>query len=369
MIKAVNKVLNIGNVLFLICIAVLIGFNMISMTQYIVLVLVGYGVLILTHEHARQAIAARFFLHSGCFSSSNEHYGSIHSKTVEEDIERIAPTDFPYFVRDLYIKRGYTARVIEDEEKYGADVVAEKGEEILVISTIHLLKKDDKVGNALVQGLVASMKLYNANKAVIITNRTFTESAVAQAIPNRVGLVDGRRLVEMVREVILLNNRKCTNRSKGILGVLAQCECFGAGNKAYGILQKETLKQDIERLKPEEFEALIKDLFKAMGYNAQLTKKHDLGGDVIVTKRKESICIQVKHRLHSEDIEEAVDKSAVEQAVAAKAVYGTRLAMVVTNSTFSDKALKLAKANETIMIDGSKLEEMLIKHLIEDDED
>lgn len=368
MIKAINKVLNIGNVLFLICIAVLIGFNMISMAQYIVLVLVGYCVLILTHEHARQAIAARFFLRSGCFSSSNEHYGSIHSKTVEEDIERIAAVDFPYFIRDLYIKRGYTARVIDNEaERYGADVVAEKGEEILVISAIHLPNKDDKVGNDRVQRLVASMKLYDANKAVVITNKTFTGSAANQALPNRVGLVDGQRLVDMVREVILLNNRQCRKKSKEFLGLVSHCECFGAGNKTYGILQKETLKQDIERVKPEEFEGLVKDLFKEMGYyRSYLTKKQDLGGDVIARRSKESICIQVKHRQHSED---TVDESAVEQAVAAKAVYRTKLSMVVTNGRFTDRALKLAEANDTIMIDGNKLQEMIIGHLIEDDED
>lgn len=367
MIRAINKALNIGNVLFLICIAVLIGFNMISMTQYIVLVLVGYSVLILTHEHARQMVAARLFLHSGCFSSSNEHYGSIHSKTIEEDIERIATEDFPYFIRDLYIKRGYTARVLDEEdERYGADVVAEKGEEVLVISAIHLPNKDDKVGNEYVQRLVASMKLYDANKAVVITNKSFTGSAVEQAIPNRVGLVDGKRLVEMVREVILINNRQCRKKSKTFFGLLSYCECFGAGNKTYGILQKDTLEQDLERVKPEEFEGLIKDLFKEMGYGAQLTKKQDLGGDVIARRRKESICIQVKHKLRSDDL---VNESAVEQAVAARAVYRAQLSMVVTNGKFTDKALKLAEANDTIMIDGSKLREMIIKYLIEDEED
>ena len=42
--------------------------------------------------------------------------------------------------------------------------------------------------------------------------------------------------------------------------------------------------------------------------------------------------------------------------------------MAVTNGLFTEKAMKLAAVNDTIMIDGNKLRELIIKYLLSDEE-
>lgn len=383
MIKMISKIMNIGNVLLLLCIAILIGMRMISLEQYFILLMIAYVILILANESARNAVAARLLIRSGCFGSSNEHYGVIYSKTIEQDVARISPEDFPYFIRDLYIKKGYRARVVNEEiESYGIDVIAKKDEEILAIRAIQLKNKEDVVSNGEIQKLVAGMQLYHATKAVVIANKIyasdknnegdkcFTEAAVEQARPNEVVLIGKKGLQDLVREVIFITQRQCYKKEKNLWGVVSQCICFHAGNKRYGILRKDHLARDVERIDPFDFEYLVSDLLIKMGYRSRVTQKidggeQDRGGDVIAKRKKESIIVQVKHR---EKSEYEVNEKAVAEAVAAKAVYGTKHSMVVTNGLFTEKAMKLAAVNDTIMIDGNKLRELIIKYLLSDEE-
>ena len=374
MTKVISKILNIGNILFLLCTGLLIAMKVISLGEYFVLLIVAYAFLVLANEEARNAIMIRLFMREGCFSQSNEHYGVIYSKTIKQDIARIMPKDFPYFIRDLYIKKGYKARVVnEDIDNYGIDVIAQKDDEILAIRTVFLKNKGETVGNAEIQKVVAGMRLYAATKAIVITNKPreknkdgvmeecFSKAAVEQGQPNGVKLIEGNGLQALVRDVIYRQQRQCYEKEKRLGGLIARCTCFNAGNKQYGILKEDNLVKDIERIKPLDFEALIRDLFVEIGYQARLTKLQDRGGDVIAKRKKESIVIQVKH---SENSETQINEDGVAEAVAAMGVYKTKQCAVVTNAQFSEKALKLAAATNVIMIDGHKLRELIKKYLL-----
>lgn len=97
-----------------------------------------------------------------------------------------------------------------------------------------------------------------------------------------------------------------------------------------------------------QYEYVVADFLKAKGYHGvKVTKgSGDFGVDVIATKHGAKYAVQCK--LYSSP----VGVSAVQEVVAGKAYYGCTEAMVVTNSTFTSAAEKLAKSNGVILIDG-----------------
>jgi hypothetical protein len=75
----------------------------------------------------------------------------------------------------------------------------------------------------------------------------------------------------------------------------------------------------------------------------------DQGGDIVVTKGFRTIVIQAKRS------KSPVGNKAVQQVVAAKAMYGATETWVVTDSTFTGAARTLAAKNHVALIDGSRL--------------
>lgn len=103
-----------------------------------------------------------------------------------------------------------------------------------------------------------------------------------------------------------------------------------------------------------EFENLIDAKFQKMGYTTKLTKAtKDYGVDLIATKNKKSIAIQIKRYNRN------VGVKAIQEVIAAKAFYKTDTAMVLTNSYFTKPAKNLAKETDVILIDRSKLAKIL----------
>lgn len=97
-----------------------------------------------------------------------------------------------------------------------------------------------------------------------------------------------------------------------------------------------------------DYEYVVADYLRSRGYhNVKVTKgSGDFGVDVIATKNGVKYAVQCK--LYSSP----VGVSAVQEVVAGKAYYGCKGAMVVTNSTFTAAAEKLADLNDVILLDG-----------------
>ena len=111
-------------------------------------------------------------------------------------------------------------------------------------------------------------------------------------------------------------------------------------------------------MNPYAFEELIAALFRAMGFDAEPTKKSgDQGVDVIARKRMNIIAIQVKCYPNT-----VVGNSAIQEVVAGKCFYNATEAIVVTNSTFSKSAIQLADANNVLLWDKYTLKEKLIQY-------
>ena len=95
-----------------------------------------------------------------------------------------------------------------------------------------------------------------------------------------------------------------------------------------------------------EYEKLAAKYLRRHGFTGvEVTKgSGDYGVDVIAHKSGKKYAVQCKY------YSGPVSLSAVQEAVAGKAMYKCDMAMVITNSTFTASAKKLAKANNVILL-------------------
>lgn len=106
----------------------------------------------------------------------------------------------------------------------------------------------------------------------------------------------------------------------------------------------------IDMMSGYEFENICKLHFEEYGYKVSTTPKSgDFGADLVLRNGAEKTVVQLKR------YKSRVGVSAVQEIVAAKAYYGATIAMVVTNSFFTNAAVKLAEANDVILWDRNML--------------
>ena len=105
----------------------------------------------------------------------------------------------------------------------------------------------------------------------------------------------------------------------------------------------------IDALEGTEFEDVVGQLFRRLGYDVRKTEHFDYGADLIATNEHESVAIQVKR------YGQRVSEKAVRDAHTGKTYYGCDRAMVVSNHRFMPRAVKLARATDVELWDRMKL--------------
>lgn len=109
-----------------------------------------------------------------------------------------------------------------------------------------------------------------------------------------------------------------------------------------------------ESLSPAEFEQMVAELFKKLGYTIhRVNHSHDQGADIVMSLDSERYCVQVKKYKGS------VGNSAIQQVAASLPYYRADRGVVVTTGTFTASAVALAKSNDVVLIDGPALSELL----------
>lgn len=101
-----------------------------------------------------------------------------------------------------------------------------------------------------------------------------------------------------------------------------------------------------------DFERFLGTLFKRLGYKVQLTgMSGDFGADLVLTdpRTRERIVVQAKHYSSNLGVKP------VQEVVAAKSHYAANACWVVTNSTFTPAARRLATDNSVVLVDGQEL--------------
>jgi len=113
------------------------------------------------------------------------------------DIDLMNGHEFEKFISILFSKMGYTSAVTKGSQDQGIDVVVNKNNNNIGIQCKRYAKD---VKNSAIQEVVAGVKHYHLNKAMVITNRYFTKSAIELAKTNDVILWDRDILKEKIIE-------------------------------------------------------------------------------------------------------------------------------------------------------------------------
>jgi len=119
-----------------------------------------------------------------------------NKKISKKDIEEMSGIDFEKFIGNCFEKKGYNVKVTKATGDQGADLILE--DERGILTAVQVKKYSGSVGNKAVQEVVASMKFYDCDKAMIVTTETFTKSAFQLASKNGVQLIDKKGLDDLI---------------------------------------------------------------------------------------------------------------------------------------------------------------------------
>ena len=140
-----------------------------------------------------------------------------------------------------------------------------------------------------------------------------------------------------------------------LLLVLAFAVRIGLAAYRYRRLSRSGIAE-IDRMTGATFERYLEILFRQHGYQVERTgRAGDYGADLVVCKGGVRTIVQAKRYKRN------VNLKAVQEAVAAKAMYNCSRAMVVTNSGFARSAYALARANDVELWDRDKLISMILR--------
>lgn len=124
-----------------------------------------------------------------------EDENNILSKAGMAEIDKMDGETFERFVGLLYQKMGYETHQTKASGDYGADIVAQKNYQSMIIQT---KRYTNKVGVSAVQEISAARSYYYVSRAAIVTNSTFTEPAQNLAKANQIALVDRLTLAKLI---------------------------------------------------------------------------------------------------------------------------------------------------------------------------
>lgn len=121
--------------------------------------------------------------------------------SVNEHIQKIDlmdGRDFEIFVEKLYSLQGYKTKLTPTTGDQGIDVIAAKNGQKY---GIQVKRYDGAVGNAAVQEVIAGKIYHNCDYGIVITNSTFTKSAIQLAeSEGSIELIDRAKLKKLIYE-------------------------------------------------------------------------------------------------------------------------------------------------------------------------
>lgn len=119
----------------------------------------------------------------------------------------------------------------------------------------------------------------------------------------------------------------------------------------------QSLLDDIDnKIDGKGFETVSKALLEGNGFNDVTVTKasSDYGADVVAVKD------DIKYAIQCKCYSGTVGVSAVQEVIASKSIYDCHVGVVLTNSSFSNEAKKLAQANNILLWDRNKLIELIL---------
>jgi restriction system protein len=115
-----------------------------------------------------------------------------------EEIDSMDGIQFEYYLKELYLSRGYGVEVTSASGDYGADLVLKKNGKKIVAQAKRYSKD---VGIKAVQEVIGAKSYYRADEAWVVTNSYFTKAARELAQTGNARLVDRDELIDFILEL------------------------------------------------------------------------------------------------------------------------------------------------------------------------
>lgn len=189
--------------LFSFYIALLIFKGEANTLTYFTLIFIEWVLILIGKPFLRQSTFSRLYK-KGSFGDERQAYGKIHMNSIQEDLNKVEAKDFEKLIADLYQTKGYKVECIPKTEQMGINLIARRKKEVVAICTKYRTEIDAGSCKEAVQGVYENMKLYKANKGIVITNSKFNNYDIKEARPKHTQLMDYHLLVPLIKEGILI---------------------------------------------------------------------------------------------------------------------------------------------------------------------
>jgi HJR/Mrr/RecB family endonuclease len=115
-----------------------------------------------------------------------------------QTIDRMTGREFEEFAAELFRRAGYRTKITPQTRDQGADLLLDGKNGRVVVQT---KRQEGTVGNSAVQEVFAAKGFYNAQRAMVLTNSTYSASAIQLAKANEVELLGRHDLAVLIARV------------------------------------------------------------------------------------------------------------------------------------------------------------------------
>ena len=123
-----------------------------------------------------------------------------------DTLDNASGREFEIFMVSLFEKLGYATTVTNRSKDYGCDMMLQQGEYRIAVQS---MRSESELTFTSVQRALDSLKKYNAELAIVVTNNKFISSAKQLAKIKGVTLIDRKKLLDLIELSNLpLNNKK-----------------------------------------------------------------------------------------------------------------------------------------------------------------
>jgi hypothetical protein len=120
-----------------------------------------------------------------------QRHEEIKSRGGETDFESLSGVEFEAHIARLLRSAGYDVQGTPVTGDQGADLIAKKDGRTIIIQA---KRYQGTVGNKAVQEVISAVAFYGGNEGWVVTNSTFTSSAIDLAQKAKIKLIDGTAL-------------------------------------------------------------------------------------------------------------------------------------------------------------------------------
>jgi len=182
--------------------------------------------------------------------------------------------EFEIFLVNLFEKLGYSTTVTNRSKDYGCDMMLQRGDYRIAVQA---KRSESELNFTSVQRVLGSLKKYNAQMSIVVTNNKFISSAKQLAKIKDVVLIDRKKLLDLIE----LSNLP-VNHKKDLIQF---------SNKT----RQEIIKQEIDK---ETFNFLGLDIPKV---DHSLLTKDAYGRPHPLNNKKEKL-IDIFKEIRSDDV-------------------------------------------------------------------